>query len=98
MTEAEWLSCTGPMLDFVLEKGSQRKLRLFATACCRRVWDHLWSGRIGNEAILTAERFADGMATVEELDTCRRLVQDQLELYPDEPVYDASYWGVRERH
>lgn len=32
------------------------------------------------------------MASVEELDSCRQLVRDQLELYPGEPVYDASYW------
>lgn len=30
MTEADWLRCTGPMLDFVRGKASERKLRLFA--------------------------------------------------------------------
>jgi len=93
MTEAEWLVCTGPMLDFVRGKASERKLRLFACACCRRVWNHLWSGSVGQNATLAAERYADGMASVEELDACRHLVRDQLELYPGEPVYDSSYWA-----
>src|SRR5258708_7473595 len=93
MTEAEWLNCDGPMLDFLQGRASNRKLRLFACACCRRVWNCLWSGSIGRAAILTAERFADGLATVEELDTFRLAVEGHLELYPGEPVYDASYWA-----
>jgi hypothetical protein len=93
MTEQEWLACTGPMLEFLRGKASDRKLRLFACACCRRFWNCLWSGRVGQEAILTAERFADGLATVEELGASRWLVLGQLELHPGEPVFDPSYWA-----
>src|SRR5262245_6634951 len=43
MTEAEWLACTDPeqMLRFVYGRVSNRKLRLFACACSRRIWHYL---------------------------------------------------------
>jgi hypothetical protein len=72
MTEAEWMACTDttPMLKFLRGKASGRKVRLFAVACCHRVWallqDEKFRGAVG-----TAELFADGMATSEEMSQAR---------------------------
>ncbi len=68
MTEAEWLACEDPtpMLDFLRGKTSDRKLRLFACACCRRVWDLLLRKQ-SRTAIEIAESQADGGVTGERL-------------------------------
>lgn len=74
MTEAEWLSCSDPqpMLDFLQGRGvSGRKLRFFATACCRRVWDML--DERGHHAVEVAEQFADGLVGQRELDCAGQL-------------------------
>jgi hypothetical protein len=67
VTEAEWLAATDPlvMLEFMCGKASERKLRLFAVGCCRRVWPSL--GKHGRRAVDVAERYADGQADEREL-------------------------------
>lgn len=62
MTDAEWLACDDPerLLGFLRGKASERKLRLFACACCRRVW-HLLTDSDSRAATEVAESFADGL-------------------------------------
>jgi hypothetical protein len=71
MTEAEWLACSDPepMLAFLEGQASDRKLRLFAAACSRRIWH--WLDEPGRAAVETAERFADGRADADELRSAR---------------------------
>jgi hypothetical protein len=63
MTEAEWLACHDPnrMLEFLRGKVSDRKLRLFAVACCMTVWD-LLPDEITREAVRLALRAAEGQS------------------------------------
>jgi hypothetical protein len=62
MTELEWESCTyyGTMLQFLRDRGksSDRKVRLFSVACCRRV-AHLLPLDADRSALDLAERYAD---------------------------------------
>jgi hypothetical protein len=104
MTEAEWLACTESlrMVKFIrssrfgsLEKGvSDRKLRLFACACCRAVWDLLSEERRGR--LDAVEGYADGSG------------QDKIlvqggdgwfygdGLYPTDPVSAAAHCEARQ--
>jgi hypothetical protein len=61
MTEAEWLACTDPvrMLIHLGKRTKQgRKARLFAVACCRRIW-HLMVDPRSQGAVLMSEQYAD---------------------------------------
>lgn len=68
MTESEWLTSAEPdrMLEFLQGRAGERKLRLFACACCRRVW-RLVPEAPGWTAVKVAERYADDLASRREL-------------------------------
>src|SRR4051812_17546871 len=61
MTEHEWLTAIDPrpLLEYLRYRASNRKLRLFACACCRRIW-HLLTDARSRRAVEVTERWADG--------------------------------------
>ena len=103
MTEVEWMTATDPrpMLDFIGAQASQRKLRIFAFACCRSVWEQL-TREIQHEAIQVAERHADGNATDKELGIVVSAVHRQRRKHNtlDKAVYDTvrNYGGIHYSH
>jgi hypothetical protein len=71
MNEQQWLACaeSGPMLGHLLGQASDRKLRLFAVACCRRAQD------VGRQrALETAEQYADWLVHDDELEAERERI------------------------
>jgi hypothetical protein len=69
MTEAEWLAAREPQAMLKSLRGgeaSERKLRLFACACARRLWG-LVSDPASRQAVELAERVADGGADPQQL-------------------------------
>ncbi|AMV24987.1 hypothetical protein VT84_11350 [Gemmata sp. SH-PL17] len=91
MTEAEWLACEEParMLPRVQQRASNRKLRLFAVACCRLFWDE-FPIEVTRSAIEINERLADGRATEAELRAARNAAHREAWL--------AEYYTRREPH
>ena len=63
MTNTEWLRCRNPyaLLEQFAGQLSDRKHRLFAAACCRRIW-HLLP-EAGRWTVEVVERHADGLAS-----------------------------------
>src|SRR5262245_44917128 len=69
MDETDWIACAEPtrMLNHLEGKASDRKLRLFMAACCRRVWHALVDEPERQAAVEVAEKYADGLADAEEM-------------------------------
>jgi hypothetical protein len=67
MTEAEWLACVDPvrLLDHLNRPQGDRKLSLFAVACCRAIWQLLPQPEM-RKGVELAEWLAEGKATEEE--------------------------------
>src|SRR5438874_1685520 len=62
MTETEWLECINPhwMLDHLKDTLGERKQRLLAAACVRRIGQLLKDERSRN-AVEVCEKYADGL-------------------------------------
>lgn len=97
MTESQWLASTDPrpMLEFLRDKASGRKLRLFACAYSRVIrgtW-HLGPGA----AVAVAERYADGLASDKDLAFERRgtpFPDDYSEWVLAQSAYDGAWQAV----
>jgi hypothetical protein len=79
LTERDWRACNDPepLLHYLQNKGSKRKWRLFAVACCRRI-DHLIADERSRRAVEVAARYVEGAATEEELEAARAAAQEAL--------------------
>jgi hypothetical protein len=105
MTEAEWLvgSDPVPMLQFLKDRGSDRKRRLFAVACCRRFW-HLIRPEECRQAVTAAERFADGEIGEKELGDRQASAQAaaarvlracaHATVFTADPAGDSALWAL----
>jgi hypothetical protein len=100
MTEQEWLECEDirELLDYLVGRASSRKFRLFGCACSRRIW-HLLVDERSRNAVSVAERYADGLATEEEIDAARRQMvacRNETALRPGSPAVDGWAFGAAE--
>ncbi len=105
MTEAEWLACTDPhpMLEFLRDGASERKLRLFAVACCRRIWSLLRRKAL-RMAVEVSEQRADGLVSAGQLAKVAQAIEHvwpgngdfTLESYPQIAALFCAGKGKRE--
>lgn len=67
VNEELWFSCVEPtpMLEFLQEIAGDRKSRLFACSCCRRIWN-LITEPCSRSAVEVAEQFADEPASEQD--------------------------------
>jgi hypothetical protein len=89
LTEQDWLACPAsrPMLAFIQGKASDRKIKLFEVACCRRIWKHLDDAT--RQTVEAWERFAEGMLTRDEL----RAALDKGWFDPGDHAWSAAISG-----
>ena len=106
MTKQEWLVTLDPLIvlqSIVEKKPSDRKLRLAAVACCRRIWDLLTDERSRN-AVDVAEQYAEKVnpfadrITAEErasavVDTSRQRGEDVRNDVAHAAALCLAYWA-----
>jgi hypothetical protein len=92
MTEEEWLNYMDPqkMLLGIRDGVSERKMRLFAIACCQRIWDRITDPRC-RAAVEFAERFV-------EVGVARRRGRTAVERAARQACREADDAGYRSRN
>lgn len=91
MTEADWLAAIDPtpLLEFLRSQASDRKLRLFACACCWRIPDlHKRDGC--RHAIESLEAAADGLISWDDCVAATSFASHAI--WYELPIYQARKW------
>lgn len=93
MTEQEWLGCDKPhpMLTYLRGRASNRKLRLYACASCRRVWPLLQDER-SRKVVEVAEQYADGLTSYPELKGAQEQAREAWHALAR--VHRGAAWGT----
>jgi len=113
MTEQEWLEVHPDLMELwerMQGRATDRKLRLFGCACCRRIW-HLLTDERSRHAVAMAEQFADGSITDDELYDAATAAQaaigpfneratwysgERRPLDAADPAADAAWWSAHQ--
>ena len=101
MTPKQWAKSTNPqtMLKCLGKRVSDRKLRLFACACCRRVW-HIAKSQKLKQALPLVEGFADGIVKDRDRARANGLCDDLLQsssVKAGQQCLGAELWQVSKR-
>jgi hypothetical protein len=96
MNEATWDACATPlpMLEFLRGKASERKLRLFAVACCRRIGSFIKDSK-ARDALAVAECFADGLVSDTQRSQARKAAQQAAQSRGVTRIPTAPKWERR---
>lgn len=96
MTETEWFACDSPelMLDALRTTATDRKLRLYACACARNIWDLLPEG-LPRGLVELAELFADGLCDSGQVaaaaDALMANTTNGFPTYPESVALEAAH-------
>ena len=100
MTETQWLRAICihiSVRDLALQHLSERKRRLFACACCRRIWQLLVQDEL-KQAVEAAEQYADGLRTKRSLGQVRKKIKPIANMAHHRHFYACAVAWALDRH